>query len=137
MENALEQSARSTGPTSTRALWIGRILSGLVIAFLALDAAMKLVPIAPVIESCKHLGWAPELARPLGVLLGACTLVHAIPRTRFLGALLLTAYLGAGTATLVRVGDVFVFPVIMGALLWLGLALREPRLRALVAGAAS
>jgi hypothetical protein len=101
-----------------------------VIAFIALDAAMKLVPIAPVIESCKHLGWASP--RPLGVLLGACTLVHAIPRTRFLGALLVTAYLGAGTATLVRVGDVFFFPVILGALLWVGLALREPRQRALL-----
>ena len=132
MENVLEQSARSHGPTSTRTLWIGRVLSGLVIAFLALDAAMKLVPIAPVIESCKHLGWASP--RPLGVLLGACTLMHAIPRTRFLGALLVTAYLGAGTATLVRVGDVFFFPVILGALLWVGLALREPRLRALLTG---
>lgn len=120
------------GDRSNKWVWTGRVLSGLAIAFLLMDGAMKLVPIAPVLEACRRLGYAAELARPLGVLLCACTIVHVIPRTRVLGALLLTAYLGGATATHVRVGDPFWFPVLMGVILWAGLTLREPRLRALL-----
>jgi hypothetical protein len=132
MENVIDSAVRSAAPLSKKLVWTGRILSGLAIVFLLMDGAMKLVPIAPVLEACRRLGYAVELARPLGVLLCACTIVHVIPRTRVLGALLLTAYLGGATATLVRVGDPFWFPVLMGVILWAGLTLREPRLRALL-----
>jgi hypothetical protein len=132
MENTLKAAAGSAAPLSQKLVWTGRVLSGLTVAFLLLDGAMKLVPITPVVEACRRLGYAAELARPLGVLLCACALVHLVPRTRVLGALLLTAYLGGATATLVRVGDPFWFPVLMGVLLWAGLTLREPRLRTLL-----
>jgi hypothetical protein len=55
-----------------------------------------------------------------------------IPRTSVLGAILLTGYLGGATATHVRVGDPFVAPVIVGALVWLGLFLLGERLRELI-----
>lgn len=55
-----------------------------------------------------------------------------IPRTSILGAILLTGYLGGATATHVRIGDPFIAPVIVGALVWLGLFLRDDRLRALI-----
>jgi len=66
------------------------------------------------------------------LLLVTCTVLYVVPRTQVLGALLLTAYLGGATATHVRIGDPFWFPVVMGVILWAGLYLREPRLRALL-----
>jgi hypothetical protein len=58
--------------------------------------------------------------------------VYVIPRTSILGAILLTGYLGGATATHVRIGDVFVWPVIGGVLVWGGLYLRDARIRALI-----
>jgi DoxX-like family len=132
MESVFVSSARTAAPVSNKLVWTGRVLSGLVIAFLLFDGVIKLVPIAPVIEASQRLGWDPGLARSLGALLVTCTLLHVIPRTRVLGALLLTAYLGGATATHVRIGDPFFFPILMGVILWAGLYLREPRLRALL-----
>jgi DoxX-like protein len=120
---------------SNKLIWTGRVLTGLTAAFLLLDGAMKLVPIAPVIEACQRLGYDPSLARSLGLLLITCTIVHLIPRTQLLGAVLLTAYLGGATASHVRVGDPCWFTVVMGVILWAGLYLREPRLRTLLAPA--
>jgi len=133
MENVLVPSALSATTTSKKLFWTGRVLTGLIVAFLLLDGAMKLVPIAPVIEACQRLGYPVEIARHLGLVLVTCTVLHLIPRTQVLGALLLTAYLGGATATHVRIGDPFWFPIVMGVILWAGLYLRNPRLRALLA----
>jgi hypothetical protein len=134
MENVLASPVRSAAPLSQKLVRVGRVLTGLTVAFLLMDGAMKLVPIAPVLEASKHLGWGADLARPVGALLCACTILHVVPRTRVLGALLLTAYLGGGTATLVRVGDPFWFPVALGVILWAGLTLRDARVRSLLVG---
>jgi DoxX-like family len=133
MEHVLVSAAPAA--LSKKLIWTGRVLTGLLGAFLLLDGAMKLVPIAPVIEACNRLGYDPGIARTLGLLLVTCTVAHLIPRTQVLGALLLTAYLGGATATHVRVGDPCWFPVVMGVILWAGLYLREPRLRTLLASA--
>jgi hypothetical protein len=117
---------------------IGRIMSGLVIVFLVFDAAIKLVPIAPVSETLTVLGWPASdvMARGLGVLTLVCTLLYATPRTAVLGAILLTGYLGGAMATHLRVGSpVFthlLFGLYLGLLLWGGLYLRDPRLRTLI-----
>ena len=66
------------------------------------------------------------------MVLALSTLLHLLPRTQFVGALLLTAYLGGATATHVRIGQPFWFPVAMGAILWIAYALRSPSLRALI-----
>ena len=118
--------------TSKLTVWIGRTLSGLVAAFLALDAVMKLVLVTPVVVATERLGYPIATARPLGLVLLASTILSLVPRTQVIGALLVTAYLGGATATHVRVGDPFWFPVAMGVLLWAGLVLRTPRLRALI-----
>ncbi|HWO13115.1 MAG TPA: DoxX family protein [Polyangiaceae bacterium] len=122
----------TVAPISQKLVWTGRVLTGLVVAFLLFDGAVKLIPIEPVIEAMRRLGYPVEIARPLGVVLLSCTALHAVARTQFLGALLLTAYLGGATATHVRIGDPFWFPIVMGVMLWAGLYLREPRLRALL-----
>lgn len=133
MEQVLTSPSVAVAPVSKNLVWTGRILTALVVAFSVLDGAVKLVPIDPVVEALGRLGYPIELARHLGVLLLSCTALFVIPRTRVLGAVLLTAYLGGATATHVRIGDPFWFPIVMGVLLWAGFYLREPRLRALLA----
>jgi hypothetical protein len=117
-------------------LWTGRILTGLSVAFLLLDGAMKLGPAAPVLEAMDKLGYPGGLARGIGLLLLACVGLYANPRTSFLGAVLLTGYLGGAVATHVRVGDPLfshtLFPVYVGAMIWGGLFLRDGRLRDLL-----
>jgi hypothetical protein len=113
-------------------LWTGRIISALVVAFLALDAAMKLAVLAPVVEATTRLGFATSTIRPIGAVLLVATLLFAIPRTAVAGALLVTAYLGGATATMVHAGQPIYFPVAMGVVLWAGLLMRRPQLRALL-----
>ena len=125
----------SQNPVSKKNLWIGRIVSGLPTLFLLVDGAMKLVKPAVVVEATTKLGYSESLIIPIGIVLIACTLLYLIPTTSVLGAILLTGYLGGAVATHVRAAEgVFpiVFPIIFGALLWLGLYLHDPRLRALI-----
>ena len=119
-------------PTSNRLRWTGRIISGLAIAFFVFDAAMKVMAFAPVVEATTKLGYAASDVRPIGALLLFATALFAIPRTAVLGALLLTAYLGGATATMVHAGEPAYFPVITGVVLWAGLVLRRPALRTLL-----
>jgi hypothetical protein len=119
---------------SRRSLWIGRVLSGLAVAFLTFDSVGKLLEVQPVIDGTKQLGYSPDIAFSLGVTLLSCVLVYLIPRTSMLGAVLLTGYLGGAVATHVRVGNPLfthvLFPTYVAALLWGGLMLRDARLRA-------
>jgi len=121
---------------SKKGLWAGRILSGLVVLFLIPDAIIKFIKPAPVVDAFVHLGLPLSSSVTLGILLLVCTVLYAIPRTSVLGAILLTAYLGGAVATHLRVGDPLfshvLFPTYLGVLLWLGLYLREERLRALI-----
>jgi hypothetical protein len=120
------------------ALWAGRVLSGLAVAFFAMDAGMKLANLPVVAETSAQLGWPsdPGTIRMLGVVLLGSTLLYAIPRTSVLGAILLTGYLGGAVATHVRVGSPLfshvLFGVYLGIIVWGGLWLRDPRLRALL-----
>jgi len=123
----------------TKAIWIGRTLSGLAIAFLALDGGLKALQLAPAVESSAQLGYAANLTLVLGLLELACLLAYALPRTAPLGALLLTGYLGGAVATHVRAGSPafsVIFPLLIGALVWGGLSLRDARIRALLSSQA-
>jgi hypothetical protein len=118
--------------TSRAWLWIGRLLTGLVVAFLMFDAIAKLLMLAPVIEGTQKVGYTIGVIRPLGMVLALSTLLHLSRRTQFIGALLLTAYLGGATATHVRLDQPFWFPVAMGTILWIAYVLRNPSLRAFI-----
>lgn len=126
---------------TTRRSWAGVALSGLAVAFLALDGAIKLVPIQPVVEAFQHLGVPLQLASSIGVLQLACLALYVVPRTAPLGALLLTGFLGGAISTHLRVGDPLfshtLFPSYVALLLWAGLALRDPRPLALLRGSAA
>ena len=129
-------AATDEASPSRAARWTGRVLSALPAAFLLLDAVMKFVKPEPVLKGTVELGFSESVILPLGVVLLASTLLYLVPRTAVLGAILLTGYLGGAVCTHVRVGNPLfshvLFPVYLGVLLWLGLYLRDRRVRALV-----
>jgi DoxX-like protein len=140
MSNTTESTGRTldyaepvtrTGP-SKGALWTGRVISALPVLMLVFSAVMKFLKPKEVMEGFVHLGYPERLALGLGILELACTLLYVIPQTAVLGAILLTAYLGGATASHVRIGEPFYTPIILCVLVWLGLFLRDPRLRALI-----
>ncbi|MBV9774442.1 MAG: DoxX family protein [Gemmatimonadetes bacterium] len=129
--------AHTLGASESRArLWTGRVLTTLPVLFLLMDGAMKVANVAPVAASMTQLGYRPALAPALGVVLLACVLLYAVPRTAVLGAILLTGYLGGAVATHVRVDNPLfshvLFPVYVALMLWGGIYLRDARLRALI-----
>ena len=118
-------------PVSKSALWTGRVLSVLPVLMLLMSAGTKLAQTPEVVKG--FADWPPGIAVKIGILELTCTLIYLIPRTAVLGALLLTGYLGGATAVSVRMGGpVFIMPVALGVLVWGGLYLRDPRLRALI-----
>jgi hypothetical protein len=127
-----------TAPASKPLHWIGRILSGLVILFLLFDGAIKLVPWPIVTETMDKMGYGSSegLARSLGVITVACTVLYAIPATSVLGAILLTGYLGGAMASHVRIGSPLfshtLFGLYLGLMVWGGLWLRDRSLRSLI-----
>lgn len=109
-------------------------ISGLAIAFLLMDASMKLLALPVVLEAQAELGFGGEhVARELGTILLACTLLYAVPQTAVLGAIMLTGYLGGAVAVKMRIGDPLfthvLFGVYVGVLVWGGIYLRDARLR--------
>jgi hypothetical protein len=113
-------------------LWTGRVVSALPALGLLSSAAMKLSHSPQVVAMFTNkLGYQESSLTGLAILEIACTLLYLIPQTAFLGALLLTGYLGGAIATHVRVGEPFGVPLVLGVLVWLGLYLRESRLKAL------
>src|SRR5215510_4704228 len=124
-------------PTPARKFRTGYALSGVVFLFMLMDAAMKLMRLPIVLETTVQLGWPAHSAMPLGILLLVCTVLYGVPRTSALGAVLLTGYLGGAIATHARIGSPLfshtLFGVYLGVLLWAGLYLRDPRVRAFVA----
>jgi hypothetical protein len=119
-------------------LWTGRALSGLAVAFLSFDALGKLVRAAPVVEGTAKLGYPDTAVVPIGVLLTLGVILYAIPRTSVLGAIYLVGYLGGAVASHYRLGNPLathvLFPVYVAIFLWAGLALRTPRLWAVLLG---
>ncbi|MEP6945300.1 MAG: DoxX family protein [Acidobacteriota bacterium] len=141
MENVIGKTAHpqaATVPASGKAMRrTGIVLSALPTLFLLLDGAMKLVKPAEVVNGTVELGYRENVIVPIGIVLIVITLLYAIPRTAFVGAILLTGYLGGAVATHVRVGAGafnILFPVIFGIFIWGGLYLRDARLRNLLAG---
>lgn len=128
--------AAGTG-SRDRTYWLGWLLCGLAIAFLVMDAAMKLLALPNVLEAGVALGFEGKpIERLLGGILLVCTLLYTIPRTSVLGAVLLTAYLGGAVAVHLRVGSPLfshiLFGVYLGVIIWGGLYLRDRRLRRLL-----
>ncbi len=135
----VSQTNGSAGKRSRRRLWTGRVLSALAGLFLAVDGVMKVLLVAPVVKASHELGFSVASVFWIGVVLLACLAVHLIPRTALAGAVLLTGFLGGAVATNVHAGQPLfthvLFPVYVATLVWGGLYLRDPRVRALLAPA--
>jgi len=120
---------------SARALWAGRVLSGLAILFLIFDGMIKLPPLDIVTSTMKELGYptTDSFARFLGAVTLACTALYAWPRTALLGAVLLTGLFGGAIATHLRIDSPLfshtLFGIYFGITVWGGLWLRDERVR--------
>jgi hypothetical protein len=130
---SVEAAAVDATPRPSRKVyWIGWVMSVLPCLMLLFSAAMKFAQPPAVIEGFKHLGWPERLAVPIGILELACTIVYLVPQTAVLGAILLTGYLGGAMATHIRLGEPFITHIVFGVVIWGGIFLRDPRLRALI-----
>jgi hypothetical protein len=117
---------------SKAAIWTGRVLSALPVLLMVFSASLKLSRTPAAVEGFSRFGYAEHLLVPLGIVELSCVVLYLIPQTAVLGAILMTGYLGGAVATHFRVRDPsFILPALLGVIAWLGLYLREPRLRAL------
>ncbi|MCA9052758.1 MAG: DoxX family protein [Planctomycetaceae bacterium] len=115
---------------------LGWGLSILIALFLIGPSAVgKFVEWEGKSEMFEKLGVTIDLIQKIGVLEIIVALLYVLPRTGFIGAILLTGYLGGAIMTHLRVGDPFVFPIIIGVLAWIALGLRRPAVFSLAAGA--
>jgi hypothetical protein len=117
---------------SGKIVWVGRGISVLVSLVFLMSAFMKLKSGAEVMQGTAHLGVPESLIMPLAILEVSCVVIYLIPATSILGAILLTGYIGGAICTHLRVGDPFFIQIALGIVVWLGLYLRENRLKALI-----
>ncbi len=132
------QATQSMGQVSASkaSLWTGRILTGLVALFLIFGGITKVMKVSAVLKASAQLGLSDNLIVAIGITLLACTVLYVIPQTSIFGAILPAGYLGGAVSIQLRVRNPLfsqtLFPVYFGVLVWLGLYLRERRLRALI-----
>ena len=133
---SVSQTSNTQASSSQKSLWAGRILSGLVTAFLIFDAVIHLLKPPAVVQAFAQLHLPLSLAVDLGVIELICVALYVIPRTAVIGAVFLTGYLGGAVAIqLTTSNSLFgeiLFPVYTAILVWGGLYLRDERVRALV-----
>jgi hypothetical protein len=119
-----------------RALWAGRTMSALVVIALAADGAIQLFAPAQIANMLQETGFAIDLTRVVGPIILACAVLYAIPATAVLGAILVTGFLGGAICAHVRIGELGSSPeiisLLLGAMTWGGLYLRDPRIRAIL-----
>jgi len=133
MERSAVEPGGMVGAASGQGvMWTGRILSGLAVMPMLGSAIGKLTHNTQAVNGLARFGYAGRLATPLGGVEIMCAVIYLIPQTAILGAILIAAYFGGAIATMVRLGDRgFFMPGLIAVFAWLGLWLREPRLRKL------
>lgn len=117
---------------SRKVVWTGRVISILVSLLFLMSAGMKLKGGPELTQGLGHLGLPDSMITPLAILELTVIIIYLIPQTAVLGAVLLTGYIGGAICTHWRVGDPFILHILLGLLVWLGLYLREPRLKPLL-----
>jgi hypothetical protein len=119
-----------------RALWAGWIMSAFVVTALVADGAIQLFVPAQIASMLQETGFAMDLTRVVGPIILACAVLYAIPTTAVLGAILVTGFLGGAICAHVRIGELGSPPelisLVLGAMTWGGLYLRDPRIRVLL-----
>jgi len=126
-------SAVQAGTISKGRLWASYVISAIPVLLMGLSGVLKLLKPASVVQGFGRFGYPESLLVTLGIVELSCALLYIIPKTSVLGAILVTGYLGGAVATHARLLDwSFVTPFFCGVLAWLGLYLRDERIRALV-----
>ena len=122
--------------TSHRALWAGRIMSAFVVIALVADGAIQLFAPTRIASMLQETGFAMDLTHVVGPILLACAILYAIPATAVLGAILVTGFLGGAICAHVRIGELGsppeIISLLLGAMTWGGLYVRDPRIRAIL-----
>ncbi|RUU90756.1 DoxX family protein [Mesorhizobium sp. M7A.F.Ca.MR.176.00.0.0] len=122
--------------TLHRALWAGRIMSAFVVIALMADGTVQLFAPARVASMLQETGFAMDLTRVVGPIILACAILYAIPVTAVLGAILVTGFLGGAICAHLRIGELGsppeIISLLLGAMTWGGLYLRDPRIRAIL-----
>ena len=119
-------------PASGKIVWAGRVISVLVAPLFLVSAFLKLKDGPDVLKGIAHLGLPEPMIVPLAILEITCIVIYLIPATSVLGAILMTGYIGGAICTHWRVGDPFALHIALGIFVWLGLSLRENRLKELL-----
>src|SRR4030095_2226172 len=126
----------TTNTSSKKMKITGWVLSILAILLLLADGFAKLIKPEPVIQATLQLGYPENAITSIGILVIICAIIYAIPRSAFLGAILLTGFLGGAIATHFRINNPLfshtLFPVYLLLFIWLGLYLRSASLRKLL-----
>jgi hypothetical protein len=117
---------------SGKSVWVGRVISVLASLVFLFSAFLKLKGGPEMAQGIAHLGLPESMVTPLTILEISCTVIYLIPATAVLGAILLAGYVGGAICTHWRVGDPFFVQIALGILVWVGLYLREPRLKELI-----
>lgn len=115
---------------------IGWVLTGLFALFIAGASVLPKLAGMPVAEeTLRTLGWPAGYAPFIGVIELSCLILYLVPRTAVLGAILFMGLLGGAMATQIRAEmplySHILFSLYLGAVMWGGLWLRDPALRAL------
>ncbi len=128
----MQTDIRSPG-VSKAVFWASCVVSAIPVLLLFMSAGMKLSKNPQAVEGFAKGGYPDWSLVTLGVVELACTIIYLIPQTSVLGAILLTGYLGGAVDVHVRGSEIqFLAPFFCGVFVWLGLFLREPRLRVLI-----
>lgn len=113
------------------AFWIGAVIKVLMILFFVFDAAMKVIQHPEAMKGSAELGISAPAVPVIGIMLLLFTLLYALPQTTTFGLLLITAYLGGASATMVianQPGHPYIFPVIFAIVMWIAQLLMNPML---------
>jgi hypothetical protein len=121
--------------TTPAMLWTGRVLTALFALFmLGASVTPKLLQMPVAEETMAQLGWPPGYALMIGFIELVCLVLYLVPRTSVLGAVLMMGLLGGAMATQIRAESPLfshvLFSLYLGLVMWSGLWLRDPRVRA-------
>ena len=114
-------------------IWTGRVVSALTAVPMLMAAAMNFARTQQALDGMKQFGYPESAVLTVGILASLAVVLYIIPRTAVLGAIVMTGYFGGAIATHIRISDPgWPAALVCGILTWLGLYLRDARLRALL-----
>jgi len=118
--------------TSRRRIWAARILTGLVTVALSGSAIAKITGAAAMVDGLIRAGIPRGAIIPIAALELTCLAFYLTPRTKLLGMLLLTGFLGGAAVTHIIGRENFFPPLMIGLWAWVGAYLQTPELRRLL-----